>query len=119
MRPRALAHRVAVVYPEAFACGIAVGAGGVVHRALHHADEGEGHVVERHVGIAPLEFLQPEDAFEIDDIGIGAVLTRGFVNAVDIEHQAVRGGDPGKAVDQLDGLLVVAVDKVDLEAADT
>ena len=117
---RALTHRFRIDGTVVVACGVPHRSLRVVHRTCGLTDEGDRHVVGHHVGLlaGPLHLLQPEDALEVEHVGIGALDSRGLVVAVHVEEQAVFGGRFREAVGEIGDLLVVAVEEIDLEALD-
>ena len=97
--------------------GIMHGSLGVVKRAGHHADEGDGDFIQCQVAfVVPLGLFQAIHTFIIQHIRIGAAQSCGFVGSVEVDKQVVFGGHGRHTVVEVDNLLVIAIHKVDLEA---
>ena len=91
---------------------------GVIHRAGHHPDERNRHIVGDLVVAfrTPFQLLQSGDSLEIKYIRVSPLDSRRFVNPVEIDQQMVLGGDPRHPFAEPHGLLVVPVDEIDLES---
>ena len=91
---------------------------GVIHRAGHHPDERNRHIVGDLVVAfrTPFQLLQSGDSLEIKYIRVSPLDSRRLVNPVEINQQMVLGGDPRHPFAELHGLLVVPVDEIDLES---
>ncbi len=92
-------------------------AGREVHRAEQAAGEGQGDGVADVAALA-VEFVVfiPQYAFLREKMGVGAREPGGFVDAVEIHHQAVARGGLEQLHDPLHGFLRVAVEEVHLDA---
>lgn len=101
-------------------CAVAHGARREVDLSGHHADKGERDVVARHVvlGIRPAALFHPKDALIVEDVGIGAVQSYGFINAVKVKHKMVLGGAGSQPLDHLYSGLVITVHEVYFETFD-
>ena len=101
-------------------CAVAHSTWCEVYGTSHHADIGEGDIVERHVVLefCPAYLFHAEYPFVVDDVGIGAVEPYGSVYAVEVEHEVMACGTFGQALYHLKGCLVVAVKEVHLESLD-
>ncbi len=120
----ALAHGVVVVAEEVVAHGVGHSPRRVVHGPGEHTQVGSRHVVawlvvQRSVAYARLPFgvLQALHTFEVEDVGVGTLNAEGL-QAVQVEAELVACCGIGNPVGRCDGLLVVAVEEVHLEAFD-
>ena len=113
--------RVGVDGLVVLARGITHTTGREIDKACLSADKGEGDIVLRHVLLVvfrPLYFLHAEDGLEVDDIGPSALYALRCKDAVVVEYEAVLGACLCYAVNHGCGLLVVAIEEVDLKASD-
>ena len=107
--------------------GFPVGLGSVAHGSRcevygtgHHANVGEGDVVERHVVLqfCPANLLHTEHTFVVENIGVGAVETYGSIDTVEVEDEVVACCALGQAFHHFEGCLVITVEEVHLETLD-
>ena len=121
MAARAHRHGVLIALHPVVARAVAHGSRREVHLSGHHAYEGEGDVIARHVGglLSPPAFLHAEDTLVVDNVGIGAAHSRRGVEPMIVKDEVVLGTLGGDTLGHLYRRLVVTVEEVDLEARNT
>jgi hypothetical protein len=91
----------------------------VIHRSSDEPCEGQLKIVLRRAEITPLEVFQIERGLVIDKIRIGAFPAGGFPDAVQLNHDVMPSGGLHNRLSELDGFLVVMIEKVDHHATPT
>ena len=113
-----LAHRFRADRAVILLDGIPHGTLRIIHRACHHPDERNGHVIGHvvHIRGAPFHLLQTENALEIHHVGICALKSRRLVRPMEVHEHVILGTHCGSITIPFHHLLVITVHEVHLEA---
>ncbi len=113
----ALAHRLVVTWIIVAGSGVAHGSLSVVKRAGDLTQKRHHDIIFQMVAVlvGPLHVFKTKHPLEVEQIGISAVETGGFVHAVKVKHETMTRGSLGGASYKFGKRLVITVHEIDLE----